>query len=102
MLFSITLVDRPDSAALRAKNAAAHRAYVGDYFAAILLGGPLLEADGETMIGSQIIIDLADETALYAFVDNEPYNRAGLFEQVLVHRFRPAVSNPQIIEGDGS
>ena len=102
MLFSITLIDRPDSAKLRAANAAAHRAYVTEFFASILLGGPLMAADGTTMIGSQIVIELADPSALRAFIDNEPYNRAGLFEQVLKRRFAPVIANPELFEGTTS
>ncbi|MFY9212275.1 MAG: YciI family protein [Aestuariivita sp.] len=100
MLYSITLVDRPHSAALRAETAATHRDYVGGFFNLIALGGPLLAADGKTMIGSQIVIDLPDAEAAQCFVDNEPYNRAGLFSQVLIHRFGAAVSNPDLIKGN--
>ncbi|MDA4848575.1 YciI family protein [Hoeflea poritis] len=97
MLFSVTLMDRPDGAALRAETAARHREYVARFLPQIVLGGPLLAADGETMIGSQIIIDMPDVQATRAFVENEPYNRAGLFEQVQIRRFRSVASNPELI-----
>jgi len=98
MLFSVTLRDRPDSAALRAETAAQHRDYVARFVPQIVLGGPLLAADGETMVGSQIIIDMPDAQAVRAFVENEPYTRAGLFEQVQIRRFRSVVSNPELIQ----
>ena len=98
MLFSVTMTDRPDSADLRARTAQQHRDYVLRFFPQIVLGGPLLAADGETMIGSQIVIDLEDDAAVRTFVDDEPYNKAGLFEQVQIRRFRSVVSNFNLIE----
>ena len=45
------------------------------------MAGPLLDTDGE-MCGSLIVLDVADMAAAQNWADNDPYAKAGLFEQV--------------------
>ena len=87
MLFSITMIDKPDSAVLRARNATEHGIYISCHVDGMRLGGPLVADDGETPIGSLIIKEFADRRAAEAFVDAEPYNQAGLFEVVIIRAF---------------
>lgn len=89
MLFAIHMLDRPNSAALRASVSAAHREFVGQHLDSMYLGGPLLADDGETAIGSLIIKDFPDRAAAVAFMADEPYNQAGLFESVTIRAFAP-------------
>ena len=89
MLFVIHMIDRPNSADLRAANADAHRAYVGAHLDTMYLGGPLRSDDGQADIGSLIIEDFADRDAARAFMADEPYHRAGLFESVTIRAFHP-------------
>lgn len=49
--------------------------------------GPTLAADRATWTGSVHIVDLPSAEAAREFVEREPYNRAGLFEQHLIRRF---------------
>lgn len=49
--------------------------------------GPTLAADRATWTGSVHIVDLPSAEAAHQFVEGEPYNRAGLFEQHLIRRF---------------
>ena len=91
MLFAIHMIDRPHAANLRAEIASAHRAFVGQYLEAMYLGGPLLDDDGKTAVGSLIVMDFPDRAAAEAFIAEEPYNSAGLFEQVTIRCFGPVV-----------
>lgn len=50
--------------------------------------GPTLAADRATWTGSIHIVDLPSAEAARAFVEREPYNRAGLFEQHVIRRFK--------------
>jgi hypothetical protein len=50
--------------------------------------GPTLAADRATWTGSLHIVDLPGTEAAREFVEAEPYNRAGLFEQHLIRRFQ--------------
>ena len=50
--------------------------------------GPTLAPDRETWTGSLHIVDLPSAEAAREFVEREPYNRAGLFEQHVIRRFK--------------
>lgn len=91
MLFVIHMLDRPNSAELRAEVSGAHREFVGRYVDAMYLGGPLLADDGETAIGSMVVMDFPDRAAAVELISQEPYNRAGLFESVTIRAFGPVV-----------
>ncbi len=92
MLFAIHMLDRPGSAELRSATSSAHRDFVGRHLDVMYLGGPLLADDGETTIGSLIVMDFPDRESAVAFIAEEPYNRAGLFESVTVRAFGPVVT----------
>lgn len=49
--------------------------------------GPTLAADRATWTGSVLIVDLESAEAAREFVEREPYNRTGLFEQHVIRRF---------------
>jgi hypothetical protein len=49
--------------------------------------GPTVAADRESWTGSLHIVDLPSVEAAHQFVEREPYNRAGLFEEHLIRRF---------------
>ena len=85
MLFVIHAIDRPNSLDLRMATRPAHLEFLSDFDTPV--GGPLLDDDGQ-MCGSCIVLDVPDRAAAEAFVENDPYARAGLFESVQVHEFK--------------
>lgn len=93
MLFVLYCLDRPDSADLRLANREAHLAYVRASGTRVRMGGPLLAADGETMIGSLIVLEAEDLDAAETWSAGDPYRKAGLFERVSVHPFRWLIDN---------
>ena len=86
MLFAFVMHDRPDGREIRATAAPAHSAWVGEHTDVMYVGGPLTN-DGGDIIGSLIIGDFVDRAHAAAFIAFEPYNRAGLFESVIIRRF---------------
>ncbi|MEM7093760.1 MAG: YciI family protein [Actinomycetota bacterium] len=94
MLYVIHMIDRPGSSELRAATSEAHRAFVGRHLDAMLMGGPMLAEDGETLIGSLVVMDFESSEAAHEFMADEPYNKAGLFESVTIRAFRPVVGGP--------
>jgi uncharacterized protein YciI len=64
-----------------------HWSYMDRFADRMKARGPTLAADRETWTGSLHIVDLPDAATARAFVEREPYNRAGLFESHLIHRF---------------
>lgn len=78
----IALIARDKSGALetRKANRDAHLAYI-DATGVVNQAGPLLD-DTDQMIGSLIILDVADMAAAQSWADSDPYAKAGLFESL--------------------
>lgn len=87
-LFIITCIDKPNSLPVRLANRQAHLDYAKDWCDRMLVGGPLLSDDGETMQGSMLILDVADRAEVDRFIAGDPYGLAGLFESVSVRRYK--------------
>ena len=79
MLIALIARDKTGALQTRLDNRAVHLAYIEET-GVVAQAGPLL--DGETMIGSLIVLDVADMDAARAWADNDPYARAGLFDSV--------------------
>jgi uncharacterized protein len=78
MLFAVVCIDKNDGAPLRSALVANHLAYLRNG-SAVKLAGPFTDAAGN-MNGSLLIIEAADRKAAEAWVANEPFAKAGLFE----------------------
>ncbi|NOD93898.1 YciI family protein [Ruegeria sp. HKCCD4884] len=79
MLIALIAKDKPDAQQTRLDNRAAHLAYIEET-GVVSQAGPLL--NGDAMIGSLIILDVADSAAAQTWADNDPYAKAGLFQSV--------------------
>ena len=65
-----------------------HWSYMDAFADGMIARGPLLSADRSTWTGSVHILELPGAEAADDFVEREPYNRAGLYAQHVVLRFR--------------
>ena len=54
------------------------------------MAGPFLDADGK-MCGSFIILDVNDMAAAKVWAENDPYNKAGLFETVALKIWKKVI-----------
>lgn len=85
-LFSLYCLDNEtDGAERRAAARADHLAWARAAGETVRFGGPLLAEDGETMIGSSLLIEVDDLDAAKAFHAEDPYVKAGVFGQVRIH-----------------
>lgn len=104
MLYIIYQHDRPGGAAIRAARREAHFAYLDGHADKLVLGGALLDEDGETRIGSVLIVNVASRAEAEAFSENEPFRAAGLFDRVEIAHMRKGQWNPdaapKTAEGD--
>jgi len=80
MLIALIARDKPGALDIRKANRESHLAYI-DATGVVNQAGPLLD-DAEQMIGSLVILDVADMAAAQDWADNDPYAKAGLFESV--------------------
>ncbi len=88
-LYALICHDKPGSGDLRRDTRAAHLAYVAET-GVVVQAGPLLD-DDEAMIGSLIILDVADREAATQWGAQDPYHLAGLFETVTLHRWKKVI-----------
>lgn len=88
MHFAIVCLDKPDSAALRADTRPAHLDYLTAHADQVVVAGPLLSDDGQTPVGSLLIMEFADAQAARSFAEGDPYAEAGLFRNVTICPWR--------------
>ncbi len=80
--------DRAGAGELKASLTPEHWAFMDGYAEALIARGPTLTPDGESTTGSLHIVDLPTLEAVKTFAYDETYYRAGVFESVLITRFR--------------
>lgn len=93
MLFLIHTWDRPGALDVRLANRNDHIAWLNAAGDAVKAAGPWLDEAGD-MAGSLIIADMADREALDAWLAEDPYGRADLFERVEIAPWRWLVKPP--------
>ncbi len=87
MLFVLICTDKPASLDLRLATRSAHIAYLQTYETRLVQAGPLLDCD-DRPCGSLLMVDVADRAEAAGFAESDPYNRAGLFESVIIRAYR--------------
>lgn len=79
MLIALIARDKPGALQTRMDNRTAHLAYIEET-GVVAQAGPLIEAG--KMVGSLVILDVADMEAAQDWAANDPYAKAGLFGKV--------------------
>ncbi|WP_432943920.1 YciI family protein [Kribbella sp. CA-253562] len=80
--------DRSDSFGLKQRLTEEHWAFMDGYAEQLIARGPTMNDDDSATTGSLHIVDLPGLAAAETFAYDEPYYQAGVFESVLLHRFR--------------
>ncbi|RZJ27000.1 MAG: YciI family protein [Haliea sp.] len=87
MIYIFHLIDKPGSGELRLRIRPEHKAYLAGMAEHIAFAGPLMAEDGQTMIGSLLAIDFESRAAAQAWLDQEPFTRAGIYASISLHAF---------------
>jgi uncharacterized protein len=90
MLFVIHAKDKPGALPTRLSHYDAHKAFLSDtspHGVRIVMSGPLVDDDGATMIGSLFIVEADNRTAVERFNRADPFNKAGIWDQVQITAF---------------
>ena len=92
MQFVLYALDKDNHVDVRMENRPAHIEYLKahegtDNSVQVLIAGALRAEDGETMIGSTVILEAENKTAVENFANNDPYAKAGLFQTVTIHPY---------------
>ncbi len=97
MLFVLICYDRAGAQDVRMANRSAHLDFVAASNGKVKVGGPMLSDDGETMIGSILIIEADSLSEAQSWSALDPYARAGLFERVDIHPWKWVVGAPDTL-----
>jgi uncharacterized protein YciI len=82
---------RPGTEALTDELAEAHWSFMDGYAEQMIARGPTLAPDRTTWTGSMHLVDLPDAGAARVFAFQEPFYRAGVYDRVLMRRWRNAL-----------
>lgn len=82
---------KPDTDALRLATIDAHRRFLDGYPEVTWYSGPIFTDDNKNAIGSLRLIEFPDRGAATAYIHSDPYTRAGIFESIMVERWKPAL-----------
>jgi len=95
MPYIAEMTDKPDGASLRTAVRDTHLQYLDTNKRKLLAAGALLNDDGSTGTGSVYVIDTEDRKEAEAFVANDPFAKAGLFQKTVIRRWRKTFFNFQ-------
>ncbi|MEM8837511.1 MAG: YciI family protein [Pseudomonadota bacterium] len=90
MFFVVLGVDKPQSP-LRQQLIDEHRTYLKKSPIPVISAGPLMDENRGDMIGSLIILESTSREDVEDLMADEPFNRAGLFQILHIHRWHQKV-----------
>lgn len=93
MPYMIDTFDKPDTGELRQKLRPAHLDYLEQNKKLLLACGAKLLDDGVTGTGSFYILDVETREEAQAFIDADPFASGGLFDRIVINRWRKAYLN---------
>ncbi|OWY13232.1 hypothetical protein B6V72_10585 [Thioclava sp. F34-6] len=88
MYFAVICRDKPGALQTRMDNREAHLAYIEET-GAVVMAGPFIE--NEQMVGSLVILEVDSLKAAQDWAANDPYAKAGLFEDVQVKAWKKVI-----------
>lgn len=87
MQYAAICIDKENAESLRIENRGEHLGHLKKVREHLLLAGPFLTDDGH-MCGSLLVFDGLSLTEIEAWLHDDPYAKAGLFESVEVKPFK--------------
>ncbi len=99
MHYALLCFDKPNSGELRELIRPRHLEFLKQHASVLRMGGPLENADGGA-VGAIFVIDVEDRVGAMAFTEEEPYHKAGLYEAIIVRRWRQVI--PEVEPGASS
>jgi len=96
VLFVVHALDKKNILPTRAKHYRAHCIHLDqaeEDAVGVVTADTLVADDGETPLGSIIIVDAADRATVDTFTRSDPYYVNGVWERVAIHRLRASAEN---------
>lgn len=99
MLWAITCIDNPDTAAIRDKHLLPHREYLKSQKHILVLAGATQNDEGTEAVGSLFVVNVGSRAEAKKFSDGDPFTQNGVFKSVNIIRMRKGQWNPEACEG---
>jgi uncharacterized protein len=93
MHYIIHCLDKPGALQRRLDNYDKHKAFLAQPPVKILVSGPLVADDNETMIGSFFLVEAATKDEVLAFHNADPFKAADVWEHVHINPFLKRMDN---------
>ena len=90
MAFLITCKDKKNSLELRLSTREEHIKYLKKVKKKLILAGPILDKNDKP-IGTVLILDFDKITDLKKFLNDDPYSKVHLFDEVKITRFNKVI-----------
>ena len=87
MAYLIICKDKKNNLSLRLNNREKHLKYLESFKSKLLMAGPIVSKTGDPC-GSVIALNFDNKNTIDKFIENDPYNIVGLFDEVIVHKFK--------------
>ncbi len=93
MLFTMFCIDKPGVLETRKEVMSAHIEYLATESVKIIMSGPLVSDDGESIVGSLYLFEAEDRAAVDEFQRNDPLVQADIWETIETRVFNKRVDN---------
>jgi uncharacterized protein YciI len=96
--FAVFATDKPEMHDVRERVKPIRRTYLQSalrHGVFVRLGGPTRSPQGDAINGTLLVVEADGIGDVMAFIQNDPYTRAGLFERVEVRPWDWSVGNPE-------
>ena len=90
MAYLITCTDKANSLDLRLSTREEHIKYLKKIKKKLILAGPILDKN-DNPVGTVLIVDFDNLNALKKFLNDDPYSKVNLFENVEIVRFKKVI-----------
>ena len=95
MPYAIITRDKPNHLQLRNETRGPHLEYLTEHADKLLAAGAQTDDEGQGGYGGIIIVDTESRAEAEAFIQNDPFTKAGLFSSIEVVRWRKAFFDKQ-------
>jgi len=99
MLWAISCLDKPNTAAIRDSVLQPHRDYLGSQQGILVLAGATQNDEGTQAIGSLFIVNVNSRAEAKKFSDGDPFTQKGVFASISITRMRKGQWNPAAADG---
>ena len=99
MLWAISCVDKPNTAAIRDEHRKSHLEHLQRQKHILVLAGATQNDEGTEAIGSLFVVNVGSRAEAKAFSDGDPFTKNGVFSSVTITRMRKGQWNPEAAEG---